>query len=322
MAKRLILSLYAVLILFVSVSVEVSAQANGPTQDELNNPNYFAAQMNNFVRETEQDIVRLIQNGRVGQHAEIILQAGEVIALVFILAQWAYGRAHTQEVFQIFIVILIVNAVFANYGFWTNLTFGYLDGLGIDIQEALTGTRSVHGPSQYIAQISASFVVEDFSLFDFNISRLIFSALLFIALALVSVAATIMSLWGTLGYLVVLPFGLLLVPTLLHHHTSFLFEGWFRVFIAYCLYGLVARTIVSVVALMYANILGLDYGINVGRVILLNNTPQMALFLLVAVLAIFLIFLSVGIVRAITNGAFQGVGGAVGKVASAAARAV
>ena len=178
------------------------------------------------------------------------------IFIVLFLMRFGLKGAKMIDIFEAVFFLALIRVLMNSYETLVSGIYSMFDGVASVLQNAMIGTPDLWFAPGFLAAVwkAVSFAPSTLSLADIVKSIEVAIALFALsALATVlSAVAFITSLFGFWGYSLAKLIGYFLIPTLIFERTSFIFDGWLRFFLGFCVYSMVARLNVAMVAVAFA----------------------------------------------------------------------
>lgn len=178
-----------------------------------------------------------------------------VFLIIETARKYALGSVVIWEFFSVAILLLFSRVFMSMYSTLTDGIWNFFLGAALVLQKEMIGTDNMFFAPEFIVKLVRSIQFPDV----FSISELFNSVKLGFGLVIISIATMLLSaiayfvvVYGTWGVAIAKLIGLLFIPTLLLERTSFLFDGWLRFFLGFCVYGLIAQLNIVMVAVAMA----------------------------------------------------------------------
>lgn len=205
---------------------------------------------NTFMANVSVLLNNIISDGNLGNFVNIEWTAFAIVLLVIAGAKFVLSDLNLFDLIYPLLMVMVTRLLIDNYAFLTSLCWDLSEGIAGGIQQAAIGNADPFMLPGFIKDVMAGIEYNDVSwwsaFWTFIAANVIFSIVF-----LFSILGFIANAWALYGYALARIIGMFFVPFLMLKRTSFLFDGWMRLFVGFLVYGVIARVnlLLSVVAL-------------------------------------------------------------------------
>lgn len=162
--------------------------------------------------------------------------------IVHLFVKYIYSGISIPQIVHMLLVILFVKFAIEYFDAATELCWDLSNAVCSAIRKTTTdGGEDILYPLKNILNITSKVVVSGGSILSVGVTKMINTFIIKVATTLMSGVAFCATIWSLWGYGLTKMIGLLFIPTLLNVHTSWLFDGWFRLFATTILFGMLAQ---------------------------------------------------------------------------------
>lgn len=249
-----------------------------------------------------------------------------ILLIVWTLFRYMFRAISMVEIVTNVVLIIMVQVLITTYTVWVDAAWSTTEGIAGSLQNGMIGSKDAFFAPQFISNILSNTTFATIDLI--NPIKVLTTGwnmiMLSVALVLLSVMSYVSVIWGFWGFTLAKITGMIFLPFLLYERMSFLFDGWFRFFIGFLVYYIVARLNVVLVACSLA----IYFGVGIPFTQTLPQPVQLPFMSsLFDALGVFT-FLFVGLLSLFSTGKFAATivsgagGGGLGSAVSGAARTV
>jgi TrbL/VirB6 plasmid conjugal transfer protein len=295
---------------FACLLFPLLAHAATPTYSD---PVDIARGLGSFITKIDPLVNTAIASTAFLNFVDMIWVAFTVIVIVYALASYAAGETTLFGLLNTAIFIMLVRVLMTTYSLFTDGLWGAFYGIALTLQESMIGTSDPFFSPRFISALWQSITFPS----TWSWVDLINALKLGMGLFALSVLATLLSalayfcvLFGFWGSALAKLIGLAFIPTLLLERTSFLFDGWLRFYLGFCVYAMIAQLNVVMVCVALALYYGFALPPTLGA-ISTSTVPTMTD--ISEMLGLFVYFI-IGLISLFSTGRFAAsiIGGAAG----------
>jgi hypothetical protein len=301
----------------------VALSAFTPAYADIANPGDvggMGALFNAFSNVIRTEVWPALQATPAYAFAESLFAFFTAILLIELVFRFMMSGVTLAEVLEKIFFIALVRCLMLVYDDGTAAMWGWADAFGGSIQQAAVGTDELFFVPAFISGIMNKFSFLDLSIFD--------GIMVVLSLVVLSILTTILSVlsyfavaWGVWGYTVAKLLGWMFVPLMMFKRLEFLWDGWFRFFMGFLMFTVMARVQLSLTAIIFRLYFNLPT-YSAGDPLPATELTGLSDFLGVIVMIVIAIcgLLSTGRFATAIAGGVGGFGGALRSVAMTAAK--
>ncbi|MCZ4283087.1 type IV secretion system protein [Kiloniella laminariae] len=250
------------LLLFLGVLMMLSDYANAAVAaEDIASRSYFAQSLYN-VETSLNTVMDSIVNGNsiYTRHIRVLFFGSLVLFIVFSVTKYMFV-GDIGVIIQSGVYAMLVVVIYGSYSFITTLIWEWLNEVGATLQLAMLGSDGLFAPAEYITDVVSLIILDDNSAWYEDLEQKIAVAILFAGTTvLISVASFFTAAFPMIGFIVIKPLGIFLVPTLFVERFSGFFDGFLKLLIGFGLYVIFGRIMLSVVALLIGAYMNVPFG--------------------------------------------------------------
>jgi len=280
--KKFILAI----IVFSVFAAPISAIAETPTD-------YSGSlqRMDAFMKTVTKQLNNILNDSKLEKFVNALWNALTVILLFTAFAKFSMGTISIYELVHPLLLIMITRIMLNNYDYLTSICWDWSEGIAGGIQNAVIGSTDPFILPGFIHDVIAGIQTKDVS-FMSGLNLVLAGWIIIAIIFLLSVLAFLANAWALWGFALSKIIGWFFIPFLMLQRTSYLFDGWVRLFTGFLVYGIIARANLLLTVLAIKAFFQIPGGIlNTGQTIRLGfegvaDVFGLAAFLLIAILAL------------------------------------
>ena len=179
-----------------------------------------------------------------------------IILIVIALSKYILDSLALVDLIQPLLIILISRILLDNFDFLTSLCWDMSEGISTGIQRAAIGSADPSMLPAFINDVAEAFKHTNVNLLTKFWTFLAANAV-FGMIFLFSVVGFIAQTWALYGYALSKIIGLFFIPFMMLKKTSFLFDGWVRLFTGFLVYGVIAKANLILAVIAFKTLFGL-----------------------------------------------------------------
>ena len=163
-----------------------------------------------------------------------------IMLLFTAFARYSMGVISVYELVHPLLLILVTRIMLNNYDYMTSLCWYWSEGIAGGIQKAVVGSSDPFILPGFIHDVVSGIETSDIGFFS-GVKLLFASNLVLAIIFLMSLLAFLANTWALWGYAMAKIIGWFFIPFIMVKRTSYLFDGWVRLFTGFLVYGIIAR---------------------------------------------------------------------------------
>ena len=297
----------------------VTATITGIEKTEITpNTTSFAEVSQNFshfFQNAQQVTQAILNNPNLTHFADMLWKFFAVISIVWFFALYTMNGASVSKLFTVFFMILLTRVLMNQYDMMTTALWGWSEGFASGIQQAATGQSDLLWLVKYIWHTCTAMSFGSPSIV-YNTLAFLASLFMMLLTALLICLSAFVSIWALWGYALMKMIGFMFIPCLLFENLSWLFDGWFRCFIGFLLYNVIARANLVLIVMIFKNYFHTTMTVpDEGIVFVFHNISEgigLFCFLIIGIIAL---YSTSGLVRSIISVSHIGISDGARKLA-------
>jgi hypothetical protein len=279
---------------------------------------YFWANLRN-------DLQRVVASNPYHRVADAIyLVLATILMIGHVHKIWRVGfAALLPDTVRLVVMLLLVRALMAIYGDFTQLTYDGIRDVGAILQSALIGRSEPLAPLTSLLQQAEFLSIKApglslWNIFD-NILRVIGLLSCSITVFAMLIVAGFCQLWGFVGYSLMKLIGLFFLPLVLHERTAVYFDNWLGLFLSFAVYDVLIRTVLSLASRTFGLCFGL-VEISSAQLLTVDGIASCLVLLVFGVMVIYALFRCSAFAGSLMGGG-SAVSASIARLATFAAKA-
>jgi hypothetical protein len=302
----------------------IAAHAAAPTVAALGDPGFLPGTWANAVQSINTILNNAVTSSVYSTWTRNMLAVALITWWAYIFWQYIKGDLGVLGLVEPAAKTIIILLIKATYSSWTFYSFAGFYQLGDVIENAMLQTTGLFGPGVFLLKVVNQFQLSSSG----NILTVtVMSVFMYMIAAgmgfLLTVATYLSIIWPTLIYMLAKLIGPIFFMALPLEQLSFLFDGWFKLFVYACVYSLIARVVIIICAYLFGSILGTSYGGGVTGTITtipVENAAAFGMIMTLYAASLLFIFGAGGFTAFIVGGSNIGMSRAIGQAAKLALR--
>lgn len=280
------------IITLIILAIPMTASADEP-------PNYSDSlkRMDAFMKNVAAVLKNILADDDLESFVNALWNALTIILLFTAFARYSIGAISVYELIHPLLLITVTRIMLNNYDYLTSLCWYWSEGIAGGIQKAVIGSTDPFILPGFIHDVITGIETSDVGFFS-GIKLVFASNLILAIILLMSLMAFLANTWALWGFAMSKIVGWFFIPFLMVRRTSYLFDGWVRLFTGFLVYGIIARANLLLTVLAIKAFFGIPgYAVSTATSITIDFEGVADLFGLAA-------FLFIAILSLIATGRF------------------
>ncbi len=312
-------------LLVITIAYISPVHANQPTGEDIQKANYLTQRIKAVEKNLDSMLNTVLAGGSIfTKHVGVIFGAMMALALILAIYKYVILNKGIGVILEFVFRALILTLVLSTFGSITSMIWGWGNGVGLAMQDAMIGGTGMMAPAKFIWHVSTliEFITVDGNIIT-NAVNIIVSVIIWFVLMVILLIVTVLSyiaaVWPILAYAIAKPIGYFLIPFLFFEKTSELFDGWLRLFLHAVFYCIVSRVVLSVIVMVFSAYFQIGYSPSLPAILKPIVLVGTGLFDIIAIIVICLVSILAllginSMVATIVNGSAFGNYGGGGRV--------
>ncbi|KJS30744.1 MAG: hypothetical protein VR64_14515 [Desulfatitalea sp. BRH_c12] len=278
---------------------------------------------NTFMNNTSVLLNNILADGDLRNLVEITWTTFAICLIVIAGGKYILSDLSQFDLIHTLLMVAVTRLLLDNYDYLTSLGWDMSEGIAGGIQQAAIGNSDPFLLPAFINDVMDGIEHNDVSWWS-AFWTFLAANVVFAIVSLFSILGFIIHVWALWGFALSKIIGFFFIPFLMLKRTSFLFDGWMRLFTGFLVYAVIARINLLLTVLAIKSLFGIPgYAINTSYNVQwdfngLADIIGLVGFLIVGILAL----ISTGRFAAAVSSGATGFGSSVSSAAYSLARIV